>query len=549
MKSKKTDESNKNVKIHIVGGTGQMGKWCKEFLESHGYEVSVSGKKNKNDQGIQNADIVILSVPIAFGKTVLEEIIPLLKSTAQLIDLSSIMSLNEPVLQNLKRPAAFIHFMFGPKTPTVQNQHIVIHMVKQSQEIEKIIQHIKNDGGQITQMLPSEHDAHMAHTQALIHFANLSLADTLLTGPGLHPQLSTPTFLHQTALILRILTNNSSELLANIQTFNPYFIPLLETYLIKQQKLQKAIQEKDVAFLANTYQTIQQQVTPKKNEETQLKRHTTTLSDCLKSTDHIAYLGPEGTFSHEAAKNIAGNVTTSQVAKETIYDIFSSVAQDTTTIGIVPAENSTEGTIRETLDYLVEFDVQIGCSYELAIHQTLLSHESDLPNITTVASHPQAIAQCRTWIKTHIPQAKIIYTKSTLSEIKEKQPGYAYVGPAVAAEMYHIPILTENIEDNTSNITKFYVLTHKSRNLNVPTTRTMLFLSIFNRVGILRDILGVFASFNINLNKIESRPSSEKVWDYYFFMEVEVQKDDPVLQKALNMLTLFCPEIKILGSL
>ena len=108
--------------------------------------------------------------------------------------------------------------------------------------------------------------------------------------------------------------------------------------------------------------------------------------------------------------------------------------------------------------------------------------------------------------------------------------------------------MKENIEDNKNNITKFYIISDDIERINFDTKKTLLFLTVFNRVGILRDILNVFASSNINLSKIESRPSREKVWDYHFFIEVEVSKNDERLIQSLNILKQYCPVIKTIGG-
>jgi chorismate mutase / prephenate dehydratase len=125
----------------------------------------------------------------------------------------------------------------------------------------------------------------------------------------------------------------------------------------------------------------------------------------------------------------------------------------------------------------------------------------------------------------------------------------AIIGSKLAAKIYKLNILAENIQNKENNITRFYVISKQDK-LNLKNrTKTLLFLSVFNRVGILRDILSVFADLSINLNKIESRPSKEKNWDYYFYIEVEITDEDPRLEQALNILKQYCPAINILGKL
>ena len=237
-------------------------------------------------------------------------------------------------------------------------------------------------------------------------------------------------------------------------------------------------------------------------------------------------------------------------ACDSIYQIFEVVSTGRVDFGIVPAENSTEGTIRETLDYLIDLDLKTNGSIDLDIHQNLLSNEQKLDDITSVISHPQALAQCRQWLGNNLPNAKIQTAASTVSSITENKDkkGVAFIGSKLAASLNDIKVLKENIEDNKNNITKFYIISDDIERINFDTKKTLLFLTVFNRVGILRDILNVFASSNINLSKIESRPSREKVWDYHFFIEVEVSKNDERLIQSLNILKQYCPVIKTIGG-
>lgn len=261
----------------------------------------------------------------------------------------------------------------------------------------------------------------------------------------------------------------------------------------------------------------------------------------------VAYLGPGGTFSNQAALKI---VKAKQLVPfETIYHIFQAVANGTVGFGVVPAENSTEGTIRETLDYLIDLDLKTNGSIELAIHQNLLSKEKDVSKIKKVISHPQALAQCKNWLHQNLPEVKLETSKSTISAIDEEKnnTGVGFICPSIAAKLYGLDILSQSIEDNRSNVTKFYIISKNLKNVRT-SKKTLLFLTVFNRVGILRDILNVFASLGINLSKLESRPSREKVWDYHFFIEVEVSMDDEKLIESLNILKQYCPVIKVLGG-
>ena len=532
--------------IHIIGGNGQMGGWVKTYLSSHGYSVTISNEKEKNEEGIKKCEILILSVPIEVAPTVTKQVLPLLKLETTIIDLSSLMSINEETLQTSTHPSAFIHFLFGPSVGGIQNQHVVINTLKTSEALEKLIALFSSDGAQLHTLSTKDHDYLMAHIQALTHFSNLVLAHSLESNLGtLIPEITTPTYLNQISVVLRVISNNSPELLANIQLLNPYTQSVLSQHVSTQQDILSLIEKRNLSELTEKYEQLKQIATPQKEEE--MKTAISSVSSPVEISE-IAYLGPEGTFSHQAAKQVAEKARL--VPAKTIRDIFESVAKKEIAYGIVPAENTTEGTIRETLDFLTKYPVLSLYSHTLPVHQNLLSEETKLSEITTVISHPQALAQCQEWIKQHLPQAEMRVAKSTVSdiELERKTKGTAFICSSLVSEIYNLPILESEIEDNKENITKFYVITHKDHQSPVQSERTLLFLSIFNRVGVLKDILSVIASQNINLNKIESRPSQEKAWDYYFFMEIEIRRDDVRLETMKSLLKLFCPEIKILGS-
>lgn len=534
--------------IHIIGGTGQMGMWLSTFLAQSDYTVTVSGKHKKETESIKQCDMLIICVPIQYAPGIIRKALHAIKPQTAIIDLSSLMSLSDPILRTAPNPSGFVHFLFGPSTITVQDQYIVTNILKSNDAISEFINLFKSKGAIIHMLKTKEHDTIMAHIQALTHFSNIAIGKTLLDNHlGLLPPLTTPTFLNQTALILRVLMNNSAELLTNIQIHNPYFPEVLKKHIETQQDLLEKITLKKETVLTSMYETIQHEITPKPNLPHAKTSDISRFS--FVKDDTIAYLGPEGTFSHQAATNVTkkkGRL----VPHATIRDIFEAVECGETTYGLVPAENSTEGTIRETLDFLTTYDVVTQYSYELPIHQNLLSEETDLNHITTVISHPQGIGQTQNWLHRHLPSAEIRFAKSTVSDIAStrKTPGIAFICSDIVSKIYKLPILAPNIEDTKENVTKFYLISNKNVTRPVITKRTLLFLSIYNRVGILKDILSVIASLDINLNKIESRPSREKVWDYYFFIEIEIARDNKKLDQVTSLLRFFCPEIKILGS-
>src|SRR5579859_7628716 len=302
-------------------------------------------------------------------------------------------------------------------------------------------------------------------------------------------------------------------------------------------------------FIGRLYNLIHQYALELQVDQTKMGRQATVATILKIPGLTVGYLGPEGTYSQQAAEKLFMDVNPQLIAYQTIYDIFEAVAAKDIAVGVVPAENSTEGTVRETLDYLLDFDLHINASLDLPIHHCLLTRETEQKNIKKVFAHPQALAQCRQWLRKQLPSAQLETATSTIAGIThcENEKGVALIGPKSAAMHYHLQILAENIQDNPNNITRFYVISDKD--IYEGTKKTLLFINVLNRVGVLRDILTVFATCSINLTKLESRPSKTKMWDYSFFIEVDHPPSDPSLHHAIHLLQEYCQTIAIIGGI
>lgn len=537
------------LNIHIIGGSGQMGSWLKKFLESQRLQPTVSGSKNRADSALKRAGIVFISVPIEVAKEVILKTAKKVKSSCLLVDLSGLKSETTEVLKSSKLPSLGLHFLFGPTISSLQNQKIAHVPIKESSIGKQLINLFKKSGSQIITMSAKEHDFQMAHIQALTHFVNFSLAKILIDDNiKLNGKISTPVFLSQMSATSRVISQNPN-LIAQIQVLNPNFLDVVKKLQENQAKLIKLIEEGNIAKLEDQYLEVSGSLESTKALLEDRKSEIEKIEKLkLKEKVSVAFLGPVGTFSHQAATEIVTDKT-NLIHYKTVFDIFNSVASGDNDFGIVPAENSIEGTIRETLDFLAEFDLRVNLEVSLSIHQNLLSKEGDLGKIKTIISHPQAIAQSRNWIEKNLPNASIELSSSTISAINElDKGGNAIIGSSLAAKIYNLNTLAENIESKDLNITKFYLISKNPISLKKKPTKTLLFLTVFNRVGILKDILTVFSDFDVNLSKLESRPSKEKNWDYYFYVEVESATNEQRLIQALNLLKQFCPVIKVLGE-
>ena len=236
----------------------------------------------------------------------------------------------------------------------------------------------------------------------------------------------------------------------------------------------------------------------------------------------IHTLGPQGTFSHEAALRIEPKAEI--VFQRTIRDVFEIVEKEGKCRGVVPIENSVAGSVAETLDTLN--DSRLTIEQEL-VHPVVhhLAVRGKGGDITTILAHPQSYSQCENFIRSKYPKAEVINTSSNgksaemLSE--NTIPGAAAIIPTLSVDLYKLSILHESIQDNRYNVTRFVVV---STNSTKPTGYDRTSLSIYPRVdypGLLHEMLGKLATLGVNLSKIESRPSKGRLGDYVFYMDVQ----------------------------
>lgn len=267
----------------------------------------------------------------------------------------------------------------------------------------------------------------------------------------------------------------------------------------------------------------------------------------------IAYLGPEATNTHMAALKKFG-ASVDYHAMPTIGDIFTAMERSEADYAVIPIENSTEGSVRETLDGFVESSVKIVAQIHLEISHALISNEP-LEKITQVFSKDQALAQCRHWLQRHLPHAQLVDSASTslAAQIAKQTPGAAAIASELAAQIHGVPVIERNIQGKGENTTRFFVLGRSAAGkVGGGNDITSLLISLGEdasaKSGALLGMLMPMAERGINLTKIESRPSKKRPWDYYFFVDVTGHFDDPNMKEALIELRKFCPVVKWLGS-
>jgi chorismate mutase/prephenate dehydratase len=267
----------------------------------------------------------------------------------------------------------------------------------------------------------------------------------------------------------------------------------------------------------------------------------------LEKTMVIAYLGPEATFTHQAAIRRFG-ASLRYAPQKTIADVFTEVAKNRADYGVVPVENSTEGVVTHTLDMFVDSDLKIVAQIVLPIQQCLLSRWPR-DQIKKLYIHPQTHAQCRAWLHRNFPHAEVVETSSNArsAELAAKEKHTGAIAGTLAAEKYGLPVLELDIQDSSANATRFLVLGRKGP----PPTgrdRTSLMFSIADKVGALHHALAPFRRYKLNMTKIESRPSKRKAWEYFFFVDCDGHAEDRKVAKAIDQLQQHCSFVKVLGS-
>jgi chorismate mutase/prephenate dehydratase len=262
----------------------------------------------------------------------------------------------------------------------------------------------------------------------------------------------------------------------------------------------------------------------------------------------IAFLGPEGTFSHLAGIARFGN-SAGFVGTDSIAEVFAQVERSHADYGIVPVENSWAGVVPETLDTFMNSNLRVVSEVYQPITHNLLTKCESLTDVKRLYSHFQPLAQCRQWLTNHLPQVEKIEASSTAraAQLAAQDPESAAIATWLSAEKCELPIRCDHIEDNPSNRTRFLVLGY---NEPEPTgkDKTTLMFSLHNKPGQLAHALNAFEKYDVNLTMIESRPTKTAAWSYLFYIDVQGHTRDALVTKAINLLKEQSLFVRVLGS-
>ena len=295
---------------------------------------------------------------------------------------------------------------------------------------------------------------------------------------------------------------------------------------------------------------MEQNQGPLSNEEiARLFREIMSACLALENPIKVAFLGPEGTFTQQAALKHFGQSAIA-IPFSAIDEVFREVEAGAVNYGVVPVENSTEGVVNHTLDNFMASNLKICGEVELRIHQNLLvSDVTNVKNISRIYSHSQSLAQCRKWLDAHYPNAERIAVSSNAEAAKRLKGEWnaAAIAGSMAADLYGLTMLAEKIEDQPDNSTRFLIIGAQA----VPASgvdKTSIVVAMRNEPGALHKLLEPFHRHNIDLTRVETRPSRTGVWNYVFFIDFAGHAQDALISEVLQEVATRCADLKLLGS-
>jgi chorismate mutase/prephenate dehydratase len=262
----------------------------------------------------------------------------------------------------------------------------------------------------------------------------------------------------------------------------------------------------------------------------------------------VAYLGPEGSYSHACVLKQFGT-SVHPYAVPSIEAVFAAVEKKHVHYGVVPVENSSEGVVKQTQKALMDTSLVVTGEVDLAIHHCLLAQNPEPHALKKIAAHPQALGQCEQWLSQNLPGlvTEEVASNAVAAQMAEADPSVGAIASEEAARLYGLKILETRIEDQKSNTTKFWVLGQEAAGPSGQ-DKTAMILSVPNQAGSLIRVLDSFARRRISMTRIISVPSAETRWDYIFYIDILGHREQPEVAEALTEVQAQCSYFKLLGS-
>jgi prephenate dehydratase/prephenate dehydrogenase len=555
-----------NKVIGIIGGGGKMGGYFANFFRKNGFEVIVSDVKTKmtNKQLARQADVVIVSVPIDQAETVINEVAPLVKKSGLLMDLTSIKEKPMEALKKTKSAYLGCHPLFGP-TAKIEGQ-IVILCKGRGALWHKWFQKLLEKNKVIVRELSAHrHDQLMAYIQTLNHFTEIVFADALRkSGIPIREFIKYPSPVYMLELFMmgRIL-NQDPKLYANIQLSNKENFKVIQSYLQSARELADTIEKKETkkniqffnrnAKYLDDFKKIAHQESDQLLKYLKLPQKNALFEKSQKpSAFEIAILGPQNTYSDMALHRYKKDAKAWYASS--IAEVFDLVKKGKVKEGLVPIENTTTGSVRETLDELYEEGVLIEDIIAQPVNLALAGIKKiPLSQIKNIFSHGQPLLQSRRFIKKKCKKASTIAVSSTAAALErvmmEGEETSAAIASPIAIKAFNLEVIQKSIEDDPENTTHFALIRKGKRLLKKPQAKKISIAFHFKKdsPGSLNAILQDFAKKKLNLTKVESRPNPKVKGEYVFYIDFEGNSDNKNAQEVLKIIKGKVAKLKVLG--
>ena len=536
--------NKKNFSIGIVGASGIMGAFFVSLFSR--YNVQTYSWSRKSDESLEEfcskPDIILVSVPIDTTEQIIEEIGKYIRDDQCICDVTSIKVPAMNTMKNTQKMYFGMHPMFAPPVSGKIEGQNTIFCAGNAPEQEQFIRDIfETDGGLSLKMTSKEHDEVMSIVQGLSHFFDITFIQTLKAkNIDLEKIFASrsPAYALKMMLAGRTLYQ-SANLYGNIQIQNPENIKTLDIFFEEAQKLYEIVQKKDLHMFTQKFDAQKKYLgkyahTSQKESDTvidflahRILSKTKPISVThTKESDSatIGILGPANTFSHIAAKEFLGE-DTKFILYPSIASIFSGYIRGEITELFIPLENLLHGSVVESIDGITKIGVPIQAVYEMKIVPALFSQQNqDSQQINEIFSHPQSLAQCSNFLEKHYPHVHITPVSSTANATQRmlRTPDSAAIAPLKNNEILGVQTVAQNIANQENNATQFAYLSKTRYEKNAPRYQGAIVFSLpVDIPGGLGKWLHAFSKRNINLTKIESRPTGESFGEYTFFITYE----------------------------
>jgi len=552
----------KKIKVGIIGGTGMMGQIFKNIFENANCSVFISGRKTKfsHEDCVKKSDVVVFTVPILETKKTIERLIKFTNKSQLLLDLTSLKMI--PIDAMMKSDASVIgmHPVFGPMENIFQ-KNIILVPSRPGTWLDFVKKVMKKSNLRVSKMTAKKHDKMMAIVQAFSHFSDLVFGNILSNSKFCLEELSvafSPLFEEKVRIMKRFFTQDPT-LAMDIEFLNPFFEKVLEKYKNDFEKIKKIIDKKDKQKYKDFFMSGKPFFEIKKKDVQSIKNEK--ITNVIKKTkidkNKILVFGKEFSWTDIATKHAKEKLKLKElVSKNIVYQnsfkkIFKNVKNNIVDVAILPFENSINGFVVGVLDELVSAkDIIFTNLWKLDIDHVLVVKNKN-EKIKKIYSHSQSFGQCAVFLNKNFENTEKIYCSDNASAglqvFKSEENGNAVICSKKLAKKFGFIVLHENISDFKNNKTSFILIKKKSKEIKRNLKNFFIIFSLENKPKSLFFIFEEFAKKEINITKIESRPSRKEIGKYIFFLEFENNTEEKKIKNLFNNLKKKTYDFRIVG--